>query len=335
MDIILSFDDIQKTAKEFQKKYGGNVQLASRETVLLMPPTIGKGYLRGINLREGLDLFIYEYELRTNLFLDFQKLSLNHSFVNLTFCISGQCRGSMPGIKGMLDISSWQTAFSTVPYAMGTTELLAGQKISVIELVMAPTFVMGLVEDRLNKMPRDWQHNLKTAASTPSYALKRTSQEILEILYRILQCPYQGTLRHLYLEGKCLELMALYFAEVTDSPSIQNISPQRGDVDRLHQAKRILLQQMDSPPSLVTLAKKVGLSERKLQQGFQRLFGTTVFGVLHDYRMERARQLIEANQMTIGAIANTVGISHRGYFATAFKRKFGRTPRDYLKHRIQ
>ena len=89
---------------------------------------------------------------------------------------------------------------------------------------------------------------------------------------------------------------------------------------------------MDDPPSLPELAKQVGLNERKLQQGFQELFGTTVFGVLHDYRMERAKQLLETERMTVGAIANAVGISHRGYFATAFKRKFGTTPRDYLKH---
>ena len=35
--------------------------------------------------------------------------------------------------------------------------------------------------------------------------------------------------------------------------------------------------------------------------------------------------------MTIEAIAHTVGIAHRGYFASAFKRKFGTTPRTYLK----
>ena len=74
MDISLAFDDIQTVAKDFQQTYGGNYQLASRETILLMPTMIGQGYLRGINLREGLDLFIYEYDLNCDLILDFQKL---------------------------------------------------------------------------------------------------------------------------------------------------------------------------------------------------------------------------------------------------------------------
>ncbi|MEM7061651.1 MAG: AraC family transcriptional regulator [Cyanobacteria bacterium P01_B01_bin.77] len=331
MDISLAFNDIQTVAKDFQQTYGGNYQLASRETVLLMPAVIGQGYLRGINLREGLDLFIYEYELNCDLILDFQKLSLDNSFVNLSFCVSGNCSGSMPGIKGKVHVSSWQTTFSTVPYAMGTIELLAEQKICVIELVMAPTFAMTLVERELNAMPGDWQQALKSLASRPFYCLSSISQEISQILQKMLRCPYQGTLRQLYLEGKTLELIALYFSDAIDPLGRQTVSIKRKDLDGLHQAKSILLQKMDNPPSPSDLAKQVGLSERKLQQGFQELFGTTVFGVLHDYRMERAKQLLETDQMTVSAIANTVGISHRGYFATAFKRKFGTTPRDYLK----
>ena len=331
MDISLAFNEIQQVAKDFQQTYGGSCQLASRETILLMPAVIGQGYLRGINLREGLDLCIYEYDLNCDLILDFQKLSLEDSFVNLSFCVSGHCSGSMPGIKDKIHVSSWQTTFSTVPYATGTIELLADRKICVVELVMAPRFAMTVVERELNAMPGDWQQALKALASRPFYCLTSISQEISQILQKMLRCPYQGTLRQLYLEGKSLELIALYFSELTDPSDGKTVSIKRKDLDGLHQAKSILLQKMDDPPSLPELAKQVDLSERKLQQGFQELFGTTVFGVLHDYRMERARQLLETEQMTVGKVANTIGISHRGYFATAFKRKFGTTPRDYLK----
>lgn len=95
MDISLAFNNIQRAAKDFQQTYGGNYQLASQETVLLMPEMIGQGYLRGINLQDGLDLFIYEFHLNGDLILDFQKLSLEKSFASLTFCLSGHCSGSM------------------------------------------------------------------------------------------------------------------------------------------------------------------------------------------------------------------------------------------------
>ncbi|NET49838.1 MAG: helix-turn-helix transcriptional regulator [Merismopedia sp. SIO2A8] len=55
-----------------------------------------------------------------------------------------------------------------------------------------------------------------------------------------------------------------------------------------------------------------------------------MFGYLHDYRMERAAQLLKENQVTVTRVAQTVGFAHRGCFAAAFKRKFGLNPSDYL-----
>jgi AraC family transcriptional regulator, transcriptional activator of the genes for pyochelin and ferripyochelin receptors len=64
----------------------------------------------------------------------------------------------------------------------------------------------------------------------------------------------------------------------------------------------------------------------KLKQGFRQLFGTTMFGYLHDYRMEMARNLLLEGNMSITTVANTVGYSHLRHFSAAFKRKFGITP---------
>lgn len=333
MVISLEYIDIEQVTQDFQQKVGGDWQQENREIILSLPTILGPGYLRAINLRDGLDLFIYEHDLKKDLFLDFRHQSLQYSLIDLSFCVAGHCTGTMHGINHKIAVSAQETIFSIVPYTAGTSELLSDQNICVVDLVMSPTFMLTLMENNLSALPIDWQQSLKSAASIPHFQLTHTTPEIARILQLILHCPYQGSIRQIYLEGKVLELIALYFAQLADHTSVssQFTKVKRKDFDSLHQAKNILLQNMDNPPSLAELARLVGINERKLQQGFQKLFGTTVFGVLHDYRMDQARQLLEADQMTVGAIANAVGISHRGYFATAFKRKFGSTPREYLK----
>lgn len=107
-------------------------------------------------------------------------------------------------------------------------------------------------------------------------------------------------------------------------------SLRRDDIERLHHAKDILISNLENPPSLLDLAQQVGLSDRKLKQGFRQVFNTTVFGYLHDYRMEKARQLLQEDTMTIAEVSYTVGFANRGYFAEAFKRKFGVNPSAYL-----
>jgi AraC-like DNA-binding protein len=78
------------------------------------------------------------------------------------------------------------------------------------------------------------------------------------------------------------------------------------------------------------LARIVGINDCKLKAGFRHVFGTTVFGYLHDCRMERSRQLLEAGEMTVTEAAQAVGFVSRGHFAAAFKRRFGVNPSVYM-----
>ncbi|MEN8443819.1 MAG: AraC family transcriptional regulator, partial [Cyanobacteria bacterium J06555_13] len=233
----------------------------------------------------------------------------------------------MPGFKRPLEIAFGQTSLATVPDVSGTLSLKKQNNIRVVELVIEPALVIALVSDRLKTLPIPWQQPLKALASQPFYQTTKTSPKISQVLKDLLQCPYQGTLRQLYLEGKSLELIALYFADLSSSVAGKTKGLRKQDIDCLQQAQHILFENMENPPSIAAIAKQVGLSERRLQQGFRQHFGTTVFAALHDYRMAQAQLMLERGRMSVEAIAHTVSYSHRGYFAATFKRKFGSTPR--------
>jgi len=75
----------------------------------------------------------------------------------------------------------------------------------------------------------------------------------------------------MYLEAKTLEVVALELELILTSrqTSEQPLKLQRDDIDRI-------------PPSLMELARLVGLNERKLKIGFREVFKTTAFSYLHD-----------------------------------------------------
>ncbi|NEQ47711.1 MAG: helix-turn-helix transcriptional regulator [Leptolyngbya sp. SIOISBB] len=333
MKVSISSTNIQRATQEFQQQTGGNCQFGDNETALFLTLPLGQGYLRSINLRDGLELLIYEYALQQDLIVDFCNQATQHSFTAFTFYVSGRMSSRIPGCKSRLDFTAGQTVFATIPDAATTSELIAGQKITVVALAIVPKLLLKLLENDLNKFSPDWHQKLRNAASHLCLQSIYTTPEMARILQLILHCPHQGGIRRLYLEAKALELLTFCITQLTShcSKAAPSSWVKPKDVEALHHAKTILLQNITNPPSLAALAQQVGLNERKLQRGFQQIFGTTVFGLLHDHRMEQARQLLEADEMTIEAIANTVGIAHRGYFASAFKRKFGSTPRTYLK----
>ena len=103
------------------------------------------------------------------------------------------------------------------------------------------------------------------------------------------------------------------------------------DIERIHQARKILLQQLDNPPSLLSLARQVGLNDCALKRGFRQVFGETTFGYLHNHRMETARQLLIEGEVNITEAARHVGFANRSYFAAAFRKKYGVAPSEYLR----
>lgn len=80
-----------------------------------------------------------------------------------------------------------------------------------------------------------------------------------QVLQQIAHCPYRGMMQQLYLESKALELLTLQFASWVEArPQHREVTLRSPDIDQLHQAREILIQQAAQPPSLAELARQVG-----------------------------------------------------------------------------
>lgn len=147
------------------------------------------------------------------------------------------------------------------------------------------------------------------------------------IVKQIINAPFRGAIKKIYLQGKVLELLALQLEAVSTEQNCPKASKLKSPtIDRIYHAKDILDLTYKDPPSIVELAKQVQISDRTLQRGFRRLFDTTVIGYITYLRIEQAEQLLRAGDLSVAEVANLVGYSHLGHFAAAFKRQVGITP---------
>lgn len=80
------------------------------------------------------------------------------------------------------------------------------------------------------------------------------------------------------MESKSLELLALQLYEIVGKPSLIGVKPKQ--LDALYQARILISERLADPPSLVELARLVGLNDCALKARFRQAFGTTVFGYL-------------------------------------------------------
>ncbi|WP_405135614.1 GlxA family transcriptional regulator [Nocardia sp. NBC_01388] len=81
-----------------------------------------------------------------------------------------------------------------------------------------------------------------------------------------------------------------------------------------------------------TLAARAGMSERHFARAFRAETGTTPATFVEDLRIEAARRLLESTDLTITAIARTVGYRHAETLHRLFTRRLSTTPERYRRH---
>jgi AraC-like DNA-binding protein len=140
-----------------------------------------------------------------------------------------------------------------------------------------------------------------------------------------------GPLRHLMMEGAVIQLLAVQAAAATERPIARRRRALTvGERDALQAARLRLLADMRRPPSLGELALAVGLTEKRLNAGFQMLFGTTVFETLRNQRLEHARLALQSEAVSLKEVSFRVGYNHVSNFVGAFTARYDAPPRQYL-----
>ena len=162
------------------------------------------------------------------------------------------------------------------------------------------------------------------------YAQEGVSPAIAVILSQIMNYNLHPSIKALYIKGKVYELISLYFnksddADVEQCPFLVD----EENVRRIRQAKEIMVARMAEPPTLTALSEEIGLPLKKLKEGFKQIYGDSVFSFLFDYKMEYARKMLETGRHNVNEVGLKIGYSTASHFISAFKKKYGTTPKKY------
>jgi AraC family transcriptional activator of pyochelin receptor len=159
---------------------------------------------------------------------------------------------------------------------------------------------------------------LTTCADTTQQSLAR----------QLMNCPFAGPERNLYLGGKALQLAAMTLTRcLSESAPAADVALSSSDIAKIRAARAILIAALQEPPPLAALARQVGLNVRKLNSGFRRVFGATAYGFLQEYRLEHAYKLLTGGETSVSEAAYQVGYRPT-HFATIFRKRFGVPPSE-------
>lgn len=85
------------------------------------------------------------------------------------------------------------------------------------------------------------------------------------------------------------------------------------------------------PNPVAAMLRLSGLAERSFKRRFQHATGMSPLEYVHALRIEEAKQILEASEQPIEAVAQEVGYEDAGFFSRLFRRKVNLTPAQYRK----
>ncbi len=252
------------------------------------------------------------------------------SFVEMNFMLEGHI---LQTHEGLLDRYHYRKGHHQIlfnPYALETNQLLSTGTHRVFSVYVLPEKMMELFAGYLEEMAPFAE---KLAKGEP-FVLHAPVQGLTNELKYIFDSFWARTLPwnvgRLYFESRVMELLANQCHLLLDAP-VRQQDIGKADLEKIYHARDLILRNLCSPPSLAELSKETCLNEFKLKKYFRQVFGLSVFALVQEERLKRAKQLIFEGEKNISAIAYELGYAHPQHFQRAFKQRFGVTPGSLLK----
>jgi AraC family transcriptional regulator, transcriptional activator of the genes for pyochelin and ferripyochelin receptors len=149
--------------------------------------------------------------------------------------------------------------------------------------------------------------------------------EMQSVVDKVFNIHYEGKTKMMFFRSQMTTLLSHFFGHLATNKEAGMKDSER---DKLYEAKEILSNNLDAPPSLSELSKKIGLNSFKLKKNFKELFGVPVFKYLQNQRMEKAYELLQGGNVTIQEAAWNVGYDSLSSFSNAFSKKYGFRPSE-------
>jgi len=272
------------------------------------------------------DFLILGYRNESNEIKNIER-DLDSDFIQFHFCLKGSVKCNFNEGKYALNLAEENSLLLYNPQRKLPINLEINAKSWLITVLISIKKFHGLFSQEADYIPflsadnKDKKY-YKDGKISPSMAI---------VLNQLINYNLNESIKNLYFKGKAYELLSLYFnrskgVNIEQCPFLVDES----NVIKIRNAKDIIISKMAEPPSLKELSEEIGLSLKKLKEGFKQIYGDSVYSFLFEYKMEFARKLLESGEYNVTEVGLKVGYSTASHFIAAFKKKYGSTPKKYI-----
>ncbi|KKO51617.1 helix-turn-helix domain-containing protein [Paenibacillus sp. DMB20] len=314
--------EVHSLFDQFANLMQGQSLYCASEQHISIPPEVGQGFILRTRIRSGMEIVVTDITYKQNMKLHIQEAC---PLFELSYCLNGEIYCEWDGKENLTD--NWTGNVLFFENELVYEEMKANIRNHMVEIRLSPQELFHYAADITEK------HRMESWLQRHKGRIDKypNTPEIHRCVSDMLNCSYDGAMKRLYMESKAMELIALYGGVAEHKAAEGSRFLTRDDLEKLDQAKELVIRHFEHPMSIQELSRKIGLNEFKLKKGFRERFGMTVFELVRKQRMEKALYYMEVQRMNVGEAAVSVGYSNVSNFTAAFRKIYGYNPSEYLK----
>ncbi|MBV4356830.1 helix-turn-helix transcriptional regulator [Pinibacter aurantiacus] len=291
-----------------------------------LPESLGNGFLKGVDLGNGLSVLMAEASLRHGLVLEteaveeeFYLLNFQETNTEINYVSDLQPEGSIPLLTGVYLRSSLNSAQYYLP---------AGHLRSV-SVIMPLTWMQhfaeqnesGIMLEHLRSIPFQKHH------------LQLMDTEYRIIISKLFDPELKTPLRELFIGNRVMLLIEKFFTK--HYLGLNSVEKEKQltaeERERLAEVENKLVNGLfEETPTIDDLAKMAAMSATKLKRSFKSIFGLPVYEYYQKHRMHVAKDILLTGSYTVKQVGQRVGYQNISHFAAAFKKIHGVLPSQML-----
>lgn len=167
----------------------------------------------------------------------------------------------------------------------------------------------------------------RTDLSPENPVMHGCSEEICGAMKCIAENPARHRYENIELTGRLYVLLSLLMKK-SSRPEKEH-SPKGETMRILKAAKAYISANYPLPISVEDIALSAGVSRTTLFRVFKSEMSTSPAGYLISFRISQAKRLLRDTDLSVTAIARSVGYEDNLYFSRAFHKVTGMTPTEY------
>jgi AraC-like DNA-binding protein len=297
-----------------------------------IPQSYGKGFIKQISLNDELVVYFLEATFNIPLNIYRQKSDYTGIFPIMFWISDNDISQTLNNESRKLSLNSPYGIF--FPSSHIATELIlpAGEQISNITIVFTTKWF-----DTNISANRSTDHIRQLIKSKSSFFIyEDISLQIREIIQQIIANSTNGDYSLLYLKGKIFELLSIFFTKVNKrETAINERNINENDVQRLFEARKILLSDFTKMQEIKKVCKQIAMSESKFQKLFKQMFGISAYQYYISAKMIEAKKLLLSGKYSVSEIGYMLGYSNLSHFIDIFKKHFHISPAKFQQQQTR